>query len=866
MSDFSHLLRSLLSQLVLSVPAKSLDIPAGAPLLAITFLQCFIQANYTGPALELGACEFLQLSYDPAVLQAQLVGALHIAGQPAYDLLDEALYLVLALVMFEKLSEAPLSLVNSSDLTSLEELAAFTEAHAHCDPTAPVLASLQWWRTRALQVHISVLPEPSSALATVSLILLNASVANALCPSTDAAPRLQKYVQLAFHLEAARCGIHARTEHLAVPLLRAARTLSRFQFVLTGAKAKRTQYQEFARAGLVILAASEDARGFSAEYTDDAPESFALGSDMLLERPIYEGVGEENTELEQEHKKRRVDGVRTVEIAVKQEPSDDDEETLLPVALRADMIPAALRDLDPNHPTALDDYDALQLLLRLTTIRQTTPANHPLVNEELLALVSRVLFAPAKSVNWSVYSRALWERSMVESTKAKTVERGVLQMQSLVEELGAAMKTRVFRDLGAGAAAAATRMQHVHQLPLMPRWEMEAKLAEKYMSLGILRSAVEIYERLHMVCEAALCYASVGDEQQAERLLRTRVDTHPSDARALSILGDIKQDPALWLRAWEVGRYANAKTALARYCFSPPRGVSRDLPAAVAHMHDSLKVNPINYESWYFYGCLGLETEQYDLAAEAFTRCVALDETSAFAWSNLATALLRLQKVKQAFGALKKAIRVNGDSNKSWRIYENYLIVATKLNEWDDVLLASRELLSIKNAKGEASDGSIDIPIVEKLAELLVSQPYQELDRPSHYQTSCIDFICNIIPSVITSSVRCWRVVARVELWRGKPWAALECHEKAYRAISNNPDLATNEEVWNEAVECCGDLVSAYENFGELPGKHGAGDLVCKDWKYKSRTTVRSLMSRGRATWEDSEGWERLAGMKADLA
>ena len=123
-----------------------------------------------------------------------------------------------------------------------------------------------------------------------------------------------------------------------------------------------------------------------------------------------------------------------------------------------------------------------------------------------------------------------------------------------------------------------------------------------------------------------------------------------------------------------------------------------------------------------------------------------------------------------------------------------------------------------------------------------------------------------MLPKVITSSARCWRIVARVELWRKRPWAALECHEKAYRVMVHNPELESSETIWNEIVDACEDLVSAFESLGELPGKHGARDLVCKDWKYKARTTVRSLMSKGKDMWEDSPGWERLQNMKRDLS
>lgn len=193
------------------------------------------------------------------------------------------------------------------------------------------------------------------------------------------------------------------------------------------------------------------------------------------------------------------------------------------------------------------------------------------------------------------------------------------------------------------------------------------------------------------------------------------------------------------------------------------------------------------------------------------------------------------------------------------------MIVAMQLHEWNDVLLAVKELLEIKSETD--GEGSIDLPVIEKLVEILLSTEYPaDGERLTHFQSSCIDLVCNMLPKVINTSSRSWRVVGRVELWRKKPWIALECHEKAYRAISSSPDLDTNENVWNESVEACSDLCAAYESLGELPGKHNAGDLVCKDWKYKAKQTIRSLMSKGKDMWEDSEGWYTLQDLKNEYS
>lgn len=225
---------------------------------------------------------------------------------------------------------------------------------------------------------------------------------------------------------------------------------------------------------------------------------------------------------------------------------------------------------------------------------------------------------------------------------------------------------------------------------------------------------------------------------------------------------------------------------------------------------------------------------------------------------------MRLDKTKQAFSALKKALQQGEGANRSWRIYENYLTVAAKLGEWNDVLHATKELIKIRKESG--GETVVDLPVIETLVQILMEEPYPDEDtRMTHFQKSCIDLVCNILPGVINHLARCWRIVSKVELWRKRPWAALECHEKGFRATSQRPELETDGKIWTDAVEACSDLVSAYESLGEMPGKHGAGDVVCKDWKYKARTAVRSLMSKGKNMWEGSEGWESLIAMRDEL-
>lgn len=812
-------------------------------ILAISLLQTFIQNNYTGPTSPLSSNDILSGFIDHAEdLNKWSICLLSILGQPAYDLCDDPIYLVLSLVIFEQITQQPTLFLLSNNLYPVEISI----------ETSSLLAIAHWWRARALIVQLSLVPEPAGNQSLIaSSIFSSANLPLAIIKDlpSNVVDELGKDLHTIYYLEAIKCSLATNTEHLCLQSLFKVKQLTNFQFVLTGARAKRTKFQQQSHSSLIILAKSSSQSSNSNIDADISPETFNLDSDILLERPYFESIGNEPLDM-QIIKKQKLD------------VEDCGDDKLLPVAISQENIPALLKDLDPNDQPQLLDYDNIQLLLRLYVIKKTTPARNPLVEEELAALISRILYQQGNK-NWTIFSRSLWERSILETNKAKTIERGLLQMQSLVEELGLKIRTKFIPQFSDDQCNSSyDRLRYIHQLPFIPRWELDVTLAEKYMSMGILRSAVEIYERLGMECEAALCYAAVGDEKQAKYILSKRIESNPKDARAYSILGDIMQDPSLWEKSWKIGRYVNAKNSLGRYYYKPPKtsGLNKNYLEALKHLNDSLKLYPLNFDTWYFYGCIGLESGKIELAAEAFSRCISLDSTHALAWSNLSAAYIEMNKLKEAYSCLKKA--VGSDAQNNWRIWENYMIVSMKLNEWDDVLLACRRLVHIR--KDKTGEGSIDIPVIEKLVEVLVSSdfPNDEIQRFTHYQLSCIDFVCNVLPNLITTSSRCWKIIAKVELWRKRPWAVLECHEKSYRALSHNPELEINENVWNDAVESCENLVAAYESLGELEGKHGAGDLVCKDWKYKARSTIRSLINRGKSSWEDSNGWTRLSVLR----
>lgn len=790
---------------------------------AIANLHLFIQSNFTGPALEIDPYQTTLVPVDEKSESVKLfnnacVEELTADGEPAYTLTSYPHLLIIANALLSHVSAASHSLN----------------------------AIANWWYSRSLLIHQSILNGAAASLHLPIFTSLSVKTLEEITKNLTEEARdetklpLSALLSTRFYSELARAQLQYDYDAKAEHSLKLAQQSSGLQYVLTGYKAKRTKFQQQETSQMICIAKSQIDKKTDEDDDNSMPPpiSLELNSDLLLEKVQYSI------------------------------PSED--------ATSESTIPESLKKIDPNNQPALQDIDNSIVLLRQSYIKSSSPYNNPLIQEELLAIANRIINNSPGTVNWCLYSRALWERSILESSSPKTVERGTLQMQSLVEELGQSTTgTFVSRSKDDKSGNISERLSYIHQLLPLPKWAMDAKLAEKFMSIGVLKSALEVYERLAMWDQVALCYAAVGQEEKGQEVLEDYLKKHPKNARAWSILGEITENPEYFEKSWEIGRYPSARRSLGQFYYNPPKHtkIERNIELAIKYLNDALTVNPLHYRTWFLYGCAGLETEQYDLAAEAFTRCVAIDETDGKSWSNLSTALLRLNKKQEAFNALKRAVRVTSEK-KNWRIWNNYVTVAVELSDWSEVLRGTRELISIESSKNE---DSLDLPVLEHLCHILVSTKYpeessevaaEESTETPHldfFQKSALDLFTNTLPSLITSKARLWKIVARVELWRNRPWAALDAYEKGFRIYTHLPTLENDEKVWDEAVEYCSDLVDAYTNLGPREGKFGDGSMVCSNWKFKAKSTVRLLIGRGKKWWEDSKGWERLEEIKQEI-
>lgn len=855
----------------------------------------FLQSNVTGPVLLFSSAELLftsDVSSDHrriAELRKSLVEYLGEDGEAAYR------------------------------LTPNVELLALADVIMTCPPIVKNFPVATWARLRVNFLHQRLLSDLAQSLQK-SIYEELETVENMLLKEDD------KASYTSFLLERATIHQHHGSDKEARDDLSRAAEERHFEFVLTGRLGRRTRYQEKDVSQLVVLAKSADTDP-NGQSLSSEPKAESNGSSTNAPTP-----GPARPETVDLNDETLLDSISFTKSS-------------MPHVEESDLIPASLANLDPSAQPMLQPLDSIILLQTASAITNTNPTDG-LTREETLPYATRVL--EGGSSNWQVYTQALLLRSRIEGYKSRTVERGLLQLQALVDQViadtaapesapstqlneppkesststatvGSQPSSSFLPKPKAGESSPASqRLEYIYQLCTPYRWSLEAELASRWVSLGGVRSALEIYERLEMWPEAALCYAATDSESKAIRMVRKQLfhstnrvqdedideDTEtwegtereppPQEApRLWCILGDIEGKPEYYDKAWEVSghRYARAMRSLGRYYWA-----KKDFAKALLSYSKALKVKQIDHATWFALGCCLLELSEFKRAVEAFGRAVQIDGDDAEAWSNLAAALLHLdpseshteestapvtpplpddeqegglvnevkdlQKyVRNALRALKEAARLKPTE---YRIWSNLLTVASSLKppSYAEILTAQSQIIAIRGPTD--GESCINVEILTLLVHHVIDTEKEGYDasKPGLPRMAVKVLDDRVVP-LITGREELWHLMSKVYLWREKPSKALEAEEKAWRVVTQRPGWETGaEKDWDKVVDDTARLVNAYEQLGQKEKTEGmatgSGELVEKQWKFKARSAVRGILGRGKSSWEDTKGWETL--------
>ncbi|KTW29043.1 tetratricopeptide repeat-containing protein EMW1 [Pneumocystis jirovecii RU7] len=667
-----------------------------------------------------------------------------------------------------------------------------------------------WWRARIDFIHQRILDEHVAVLH--DCIFKNMETIAKECEKQE------YYIRACYALEIGLYLNYYGRNSISFDFIKNAAKETGLKWILTGFLGRRTKFQTFDISQLVLIAKGENNIEKTLETIHKIPKILDLNDDTLLE---------------------------TISFKPKEVISSE--------SIENDNIPESLKNTDPNNPSLLSPLDAC-ILLALTLFIKNTNPNDGLTMEEMAPYTERVLKHP---INWTVYSMALLIRCRLEAGKGRTMERSVLQLQVLVDQLlddidsindftnNLQNNTSFLRKpLSCGESASVKeRLTYGWQLLLLPRWTLEEELANRYLSIGMIKSALEIFERLEIWEKIALCWTALNKENKAIEVLTSQLALEPKNPKLWTLLGDIQRNPSHWIKAWNVSgnRYAKAQRSLGKFYYS-----EKKFKESAEAFRLSLDINPLNYAAWFTYGCCHLELNNWEMASEAFTRCVSLDPSDGESWNNLALSFLKYNPPKKydAWNALRQAL---SNSYESWRIWENYLTISLDIGEWNEVVRSINRCIDLRAHK--IGENIIDTKILDILVKEIIKNEYTGKERG--FLRHAIDLITVKIPPLITSNPLLWKFVAKINIWRNKPLDALEAYIKSYHIWISKSDINTNKDVWTGTVESAVELIDTYKNFGLI--KDHTDNLIISDWKFKAKSILRTLKGKGQMFWTESK-------------
>ncbi|KAI8626517.1 hypothetical protein F5Y19DRAFT_466331 [Xylariaceae sp. FL1651] len=650
--------------------------------LGLFSLAAFLQANVTGPVLDSPhLAEAIFVEAFGSARNAQVpTGEANTAETPQAKPSIDSFRLVCQQSL-ETDGVAPYPYIPYIELFCLARFIFVTGSILPTVQSDPGGEDLAWIRLRVHLWHYKLLTQPSlgpgslytksgrwtdvaslEELIKESLVEAETAVFKTRTTSEGTEEHLwPSESRILFRLEEANCQIMLGNDTKARRALQNATEISGFVYALSGALGKRTRFQDSNISQLVVLAKSLQSSSNRAE----SPGSTS-------------------------------------------------------------SLPIQLRDVKPDDQPGLHAVDQI-ILLTEATIKDTFSPSDSLTSQEILPFAVRVI--EDKAVNWQVYTQALLVRSRIELSRSRTVERGILQMQAVADQVvvntqessqvvksqpnsnSVVPSIQVVTDDGSTgsndinkprsffpapkpseSATPEERLRYVNALASPPRWHLESELAHAWSSIGSLISAMEIFKRLRLWPEVALCLASTaalddpdgrgaGGEEKARAIVRWRLFTRssklgaldgspddfpnedpadldslkasdfygperspppPNAPRLLCILGDLEDNAEHYQRAWDISnqRYARAQKSLGEHHLK-----NKDWAEARKAYQLAVKVNRLSPELWSRLGDIELRLGHFPDAVEAFQKAIATANDreggeGARTWSNLGSALL----------------------------------------------------------------------------------------------------------------------------------------------------------------------------------------------------------------------------------
>ena len=270
-------------------------------------------------------------------------------------------------------------------------------------------------------------------------------------------------------------------------------------------------------------------------------------------------------------------------------------------------------------------------------------------------------------------------------------------------------------------------------------------------------------------------------------------------------------------------------------------------------------------------GCAAMKIQDWDVAIKALSRVTSLDNEVYFGSLKIRTVkhgiiwlqcslskrksifIKKLNLRREAWRALREALRSKYESSNIW---ENYLFVSVDLLEIQEAIRAMETILNLRIDKVRDNSKLVDIPVLSILVDSVIKEctDQHDIDKSkvlARRLNSLLDLLNSKLsfPEIYLESSRFYE---SQNLFK----KSLEFHQKAYRKHLHDPYVLDKNNSFESLVSVTLSLADKYSRIGHLLEEDG--NIVCKDWKYQSRTCLKTVIGRTKHIFENNEKHQKM--------
>ncbi|KAI9588797.1 tetratricopeptide repeat protein 27 [Glossina fuscipes] len=460
-------------------------------------------------------------------------------------------------------------------------------------------------------------------------------------------------------------------------------------------------------------------------------------------------------------------------------PADTNGDVELPklLLLEDDTRLERIKFIDPQHNDIVTLPSILQALLltKVHQLKRSTPKDR-LTDEELEPYIQTLLYQEFGPLQ--VRQSTLLLNCLQESNQRRTVERSWKQCEKSV------------KLLSENIYSIKERFSYAFASFLQPIWHIQLQLCELLISLGMVKTALDIYLKIQAWEQVVTCYTILELRHKAAEVIHRELQKKPT-VLLYCLLGDATDDPRCYKRAWDFSHQTSGKAQAhwGNYHFG-----RKEYEDAIPHYKQSVKINSLQGKIWLRMGYAAIMLEKWELAVHAYITYTHLEPMGFESWNNLAKALIKLGDKQRAHKVLNESLKCNFNS---WKVWENFMLVSVDTGNFEDAINAYNRLSELK---AHFLDLEVLCVLITAIAE---GKPDAKGQAPERLLKKAIDLMGH----------QCVRHGSEAKIWELAALLSQTPLKRAEKLVKGFRAFTTKELLWSskqpyalKALQICKEL------------------------------------------------------------